>query len=162
MTEEALRAVYAVIADATPLQDDCGRLCGAACCQPDEDGRGGVCLLPGEEDLLSGVSWADIVHEAMMDRPMLVCRAACDRSKRPFLCRVFPLCPVPSEKGWGVRIDARAAAVCPLAHKGVRALDPAFVRGCVRAARLIAGDPDGEAFLQHWAGIEAEFRKPLW
>ena len=93
---------------------------------------------------------------------MLICRGACDRARRPFLCRVFPLCPTMGKNGWTVRPDARARALCPLSRGGLRALDPAFVRGCVRAARRIAADAEGEAFLRRWAEIEAEFRKPLW
>ena len=162
MTAEQIRLVYEAIGETTPLKEDCGRLCGAACCEADGDGQGGVCLLPGEEELLRGNARGDIEHERMMDRPMLVCRGACDRNLRPFLCRIFPLCPVRGEKGWTLRMDARARAVCPLSRSGVRALDPEFVRGCVRATRLVAQDPEGEAFLECWAGIEAAFRKPLW
>ena len=44
----------------TPLKDDCGRLCGAACCHPDEDGQGGVALFPGEEEYYKGADWARV------------------------------------------------------------------------------------------------------
>ena len=162
MTTDELRAVYAAIGEFTPLKEDCGRLCGAACCEADEDGRGGVCLLPGEETLLHEADWGEITHEQMMDRPMLICHDTCDREWRPFLCRVFPLCPVKGDKGWTVRMDARAKAVCTLSRGGVRSLDPEFVRGCVRAVRLIARDAEGEKFLSRWAEIEAAFREPLW
>ena len=40
----ALEAARAAMGDLTPLKRDCGRLCGAACCQPDETGLNG-CLL---------------------------------------------------------------------------------------------------------------------
>lgn len=162
MSPEALNAVYAAIGDCTPMRTDCGLLCGAACCYPDDEGAGGVCLLPGEEALLDGAPWAELGFDAQMARPMLICRDACDRARRPFLCRVFPLCPTMGKNGWTVRPDARARALCPLSRGGLRALDPAFVRGCVRAARRIAADAEGEAFLRRWAEIEAEFRKPLW
>ena len=154
--------LYAAIGDATPMRTDCGMLCGAACCQPDADGQGGVALLPGEAELLAGITWGTIGHDEAMDAPMLVCSGPCEREKRPFLCRVFPLCPVIGKDGnWTVRMDARARAVCPLAGSGLRALDPEFVRGAANAARLLAEDPEGEAFLNRWAAIEAEFRKPL-
>ena len=38
----ALEAARAAMGDLTPLKQDCGRLCGAACCQPDETGLNGM------------------------------------------------------------------------------------------------------------------------
>ena len=157
-----LSEIYAAIGESTPMQTDCGKLCAAACCRPDADGQGGVALLPDEAEMLRDIDWGVIEHDAAMDAPMLVCSGPCDRAKRPFLCRVFPLCPVTGRDGkWTVRMDARARAVCPLSGSGLRALDPEFVRGAARAARLLAEDSGGEAFLKRWASIEAEFRKPL-
>ncbi len=162
MDRERILEAYAAIGAATPLKADCGALCDAACCRADDDGRGGVALLPGEAELLGDISWGRIERDEAMGAPMLVCAGPCEREKRPFLCRVFPLCPVIGRDGrWTVRMDARARAVCPLAGSGLRGLDPEFARGAVRAARLLAEDPEGEAFLARWAGIEAEFRKPF-
>ena len=162
MNRADIYEIYAAIGDATPLKTDCGGLCGAACCLPDADGQGGVALLPGEAERIGQANWAPIERDEAMDAPMLVCSGPCAREKRPFLCRVFPLCPVIGKDGsWTVRMDARARAVCPLAGSGLRALDPDFVRGAALAARLLAEDPEGEAFLERWASIEAEFRKPL-
>ena len=45
----ALENARAALGDATPLKRDCGRLCGAACCQPDETGLNGMLLFPFEE-----------------------------------------------------------------------------------------------------------------
>ena len=157
-----LSEIYAAIGECTPMKTDCGALCAAACCRPDDDGQGGVALLPSEAELLEDISWGTIERDEAMDAPMLVCAGPCDREKRPFLCRVFPLCPVIGREGkWTVRMDARARAVCPLTGSGLRALDPEFVRGAAKAARLLAENPEGEAFLKRWASIEAEFRKPL-
>lgn len=160
-TETILRA-YAAIGESTPLCSDCGALCAAACCLPDEDGQGGVDLLPGEEILIGDVDWMERTHDAHMDAEMIRCKAMCAREKRPFLCRVFPLCPVIGRDGrWTVRMDARARAMCPLTRGGVRGLDPEFVRGCVRAVRILAEEPDGADFLHRWVAIEAEFRRPI-
>lgn len=159
MNREILRRAYEAIGDATPMTTDCGALCAAACCETDEDGQGGVCLLPGEE---SCAAWGELRHDGQMDAPMLMCSGMCDRSARPFLCRIFPLCPVLGRDGkWTVRMDARARAVCPLSG-GLKGLDPAFVRGCAKAVRILAEDAQGEAFLAKWSAIEEEFRKPLW
>ena len=50
----------AAIGGLTPLHQDCGALCEAACCRPDADGQGGVYLFPGEESLFRGADWMRI------------------------------------------------------------------------------------------------------
>ena len=162
MQLDTILRAYAAIGERTPLCSDCGVLCGAACCESDGDGQGGVDLLPGEIELIGNAEWMEISHDPSMDAEMIVCTAMCEREKRPFLCRVFPLCPVVGRDGrWTVRMDARARAMCPLTRGGVRGLDPEFVRGCVRAVRILAEEPDGADFLSRWAAIEAEFRVSL-
>ena len=162
MNIEIISRAYEAIGEKTPMESDCGALCNAACCFTDEDGQGGVCLLPGEEKQLEGIDWGEIDHDAQMDVPMLMCTDMCEREIRPFLCRIFPLCPVIGKSGkWTVRMDARARAVCPLTRGGLNGLDPDFVRGCARAVRIIAEDSQGESFLRRWAEIEGEFRKPI-
>jgi len=163
MDRRLLEEVYAAIGEKTPMLTDCGALCAAACCRTDDDGQGGVALLPGEEAALVSKPWAQIERDPYMERPMLMCTAACERELRPFLCRVFPLCPVIGKSGkWTVRMDARAAHVCPLYRSGLKGLDEDFVKGVVSAVRLLSEDSEGEAFLNKWAALEAEFRKPLW
>ena len=93
---------------------------------------------------------------------MLVCDGPCDRDRRPLACRIFPLTPVKAASGrWTVRMDARARAMCPLVRSGVKGLDPDFARGVVRAMRIIAETPEGEAFLERWAALEQEYRFEL-
>ena len=162
MQLDTILRAYAAIGERTPLCSDCGALCGAACCESDGDGQGGVDLLPGEIELIGNAEWMETSHDPRMDAEMIVCTAMCEREKRPFLCRVFPLCPVVGRDGrWTVRMDARARAMFPLTRGGVRGLDPQFVRGCVRAVRILAEEPDGTDFLARWAAIEEEFRKPI-
>ena len=162
MQLDTILRAYAAIGERTPLCSDCGALCGAACCESDGDGQGGVDLLPGEIELIGNAEWMETSHDPRMDAEMIVCTAMCEREKRPFLCRVFPLCPVVGRDGrWTVRMDARARAMCPLTRGGVRGLDPQFVRGCVRAVRILAEEPNGTDFLARWAAIEEEFRKPI-
>ena len=139
----------ALVGDKTPLKSDCGALCGAACCQADEDGQGGMYLFPGEEALLPGVG-GDFA-------PIYTCDGTCERENRPLACRIFPLTPVKTETGWGVKMDRRARAMCPLARFGTRGLDPEFVRAVRRAVRRIAADPEGEAFLEKLAALEAQY-----
>ena len=160
---ELLRA-YAALGDKTPLRTDCGQLCGAACCTPDEDGQGGVFLFPGEEELLKGIDWG-IVHPRQPGwiAPMLECTGPCDRNKRPLGCRIFPLTPVIGKKGdWTVRMDVRARPMCPLCSSGVKGLDIEFVRAARDAIRIIAETPEGDEFLNKWAELEDAFRTELW
>ena len=42
----ALRDCYEILGDLTPLKSNCGKLCGAACCESDETGENGMLLFP--------------------------------------------------------------------------------------------------------------------
>ena len=144
----------------TPLLADCGALCGAACCHSDEDGQGGVYLFPGEELLYAGVPWAQVEPCELegADAHILVCNGTCERALRPLGCRIFPLSPVVRRGAWGVRMDWRAWAMCPLMRYGTRGLEPAFVRAAEEAVRAIAQTEEGEDFLRRWQQLESRFR----
>ena len=157
MNKEILERAYAAIGDLTPMLTDCGALCEAACCETDEDGQGGVYLFPGEDACIGSCEWGRIEADAF--GPMLVCDDWCDRDRRPLACRIFPLTPVKTAEGkWTVRMDARARAMCPLVRGGVKGLNPEFARAVVKAIRIIAKDPEGEAFLEKWVALEEQFR----
>lgn len=137
----------------TPLKSDCGLLCGAACCRPDEDGQGGVALFPGEEALYEGAAWARV------EGGILTCGGRCPRDMRPLGCRIFPLTPLRRKSGaLFVRVDRRAFAMCPLAPSGLRALDPEFVSAALRALSLVDETPEGRKFLDQWIKTERIFR----
>ena len=160
LTEYLLRA-YEAIGEETPMLSDCGLLCGAACCQADSDGQGGVFLFPGEAEYLQDSSWARILPHAFA--PMLICAGHCDRTRRPLGCRIFPLTPVRGKNGrWTVRMDVRARPVCPLTSSGIGGLNPNFGRAARNALRIIAEIPEGEAFLERWQALEETYRQPLW
>ena len=118
---EAVMRARELLQTLTPLRRDCGGVCGAACCAPDEDGQGGMLLFPGEEALYqplpAGFSLRqdDGVLPGML---LLTCGGVCDRALRPLACRMFPLTPVLSVRDGrerlSVRMDPRAFAVCPL------------------------------------------------
>ena len=161
MNPSVLNRAYAILGERTPMLNDCGLLCGAACCQPDEDGQGGVHLFPGERALLEHCGWGRIQPGGLA--PMLVCERPCERDRRPLGCRIFPLTPVRGKSGqWTVRMDVRARAMCPLTASGIGGLDPAFVRAARDALRAVAEDPEGEAFLERWHALEEAYRQPIW
>lgn len=144
---DALSAVIAareLMENVTPLNMDCGRFCGAACCESDEDGQGGMLLFPGEEALYAQLpegftlSRDDAVLPGML---LLTCQGRCDRALRPLSCRLFPLTPVlATENGrekLKVRMDPRAFAVCPLCGQGIRGMAPEFGQAALQAARIL-------------------------
>ena len=130
----------------TPLRQDCGRYCGGACCQSDEDGQGGMLLFPGEEKLYEPLPKGfEIIPDRTVvpDGKLLICAGTCDRAARPLSCRLFPL--LPSRKG--PRMDRRAWAVCPLMDAGKKGLLPEFVQAVDQAGRLLYACPPHAAFL---------------
>lgn len=162
MNGELLDRAYARIGDLTPMVNDCGALCGAACCHADADGQGGVYLFSGEAARIENCAWVERIVPGGF-APVMLCDGRCDRDLRPLGCRIFPLTPVRGKNGrWTVRMDARARAMCPLVRSGVGGLDPDFVKAARDAVRIIAKDEAGEAFLDQWRALEEEYRRPLW
>jgi hypothetical protein len=156
---DALALAWALLADATPLARDCGTLCAAACCAPDEDGQGAVALFPGERERIGDVRWARI--ERAGDCDVLTCEGACERAKRPLGCRMFPLTPVVRGGAWTVRMDRRAWAMCPLMAYGVKGLDARFVEAARAAVHALAQDARMREALRAWARVERMYRQPL-
>ena len=140
----------------TPLKTDCGALCAAACCRPDEDGQGGVALFPGEAALYEGAPWAQVADG------VLTCGGRCPREMRPLGCRIFPLTPYRKKGGaLALRVDRRAFAMCPLAPAGIRALDPNFVQAALSALELIDKTREGREFIDAWIRAERIFREAV-
>ena len=162
MESSTIKKAYAIIGELTPMEADCGALCGAACCQTDADGQGGVYLFPGEDELLKDCDWVTDIRPDDF-APIMVCAGRCEREQRPLGCRIFPLTPVRGKNGrWTVRLDARARAMCPLVNSGIGGLNPDFVKAVRDALRAIAAEPEGEAFLEKWHALEEAYRKPIW
>jgi hypothetical protein len=105
-------AVYRLLDRVSPIDGDCGRLCGSACCCAEDvsvTAQGlsmGIYLLPGEDKLFEKRdgsfewsaskaedgdfpdSWRGKVYFIRCKTPPL-----CERRKRPLQCRFFPLAP---------------------------------------------------------------------
>lgn len=149
----------------TPLKGDCGRRCGAACCQPDEDGKGGMLLFPGEERLYDPLpAWATLSDSGLrLDGAPLwffTCEGACDRADRPLACRIFPLTPQagPDGDALSVCLDVRAWPVCPLMPHGTQGLSGAFLAAVQAAMALVWEDETGRAYIQLLTGLLDAFR----
>ena len=146
---DALQAIVnarELLNSVTPLNGDCGRYCGGACCQSDEDGQGGMLLFPGEEKLYDPlppgfqISRDDGVLPGAL---LITCAGRCDRARRPLACRLFPL--LPTRKG--CRMDRRAWAVCPLMEHGKAGLRGDFVNAVKEAGRILYQCPEHAALL---------------
>lgn len=157
----ALAGAREKLAAVTPLARDCGALCGASCCAPDEDGRGGMLLFPGEEahyrTLPRGFALARTAGG-----PLLTCEGACAREERPLACRVFPLMFAVENGEAGVRLDPRAWPLCPLMPSGISGLRPDFVGAAREAARMLCACPEQRAFIEAEQRKVAEMTRPLW
>lgn len=124
--------LYALTANVTPLDSDCGLLCGSICCRPDRKNTLGVYLFPGEEALFSrDESWfsRECHDPAKHDFPenwttpvhFIKCRAPCPREARPLACRFFPLAPHLLSDGTLLLIHetARLPYKCPLIARNI-------------------------------------------
>ena len=163
--DETLSRALKLLKNTTPLKQDCGGLCASACCKDEGELGASVWLAPGEE--AAKMPWGS-VSDAVMPVTQtwvsaLYCHAPCNRDLRPFMCRIFPLSPYYSQKRgeWDVRIDRRAAPVCPLFRYGKASLDPAFVEAARRAVRLLAEEPGWESWLKKLEAEEAAYRMEL-
>ncbi|MDD3653429.1 MAG: hypothetical protein PHO01_04485 [Desulfotomaculaceae bacterium] len=98
------KEIYRITSAITPIQSDCGELCGKVCCQPDSEDDLGVYLFPGEECMFTGkekwLQW-ERRHPDEDDFPpsweypvyFVRCTGLCPRKQRPLNCRFFPLAP---------------------------------------------------------------------
>ena len=146
---QTLKDARAALGELTPLKRDCGRLCAAACCQPDETGLNGMLLFPFEETFYSrpieGFPFRLIDDDTLYKGgKRLVCEGVCPREHRPLACRIFPLLIRVETDASGEQVhctaelDPRAWCVCPLLEQGgLRAMDPAFVAAVSQAGDVL-------------------------
>ncbi len=154
---DALRKAREILRDVTPLKSDCGRICGARCCQSLEAEESGMLLFPGEEE-----AYRDKAGWILRDTSaglLVICPGRCRREERPLACRLFPLLPVIRESGIKAAADQRARGICPLLRQGIRGLDPAFVSAAREAGNLLAQDAECRAFLLTLTAAQDELKE---
>lgn len=107
--KKSIKRIYEKLDKVSPVNFDCGKLCGEICCVYDsEDYRNeelALYLLPGEELMYEDSSDFDLyyIDSSEIKYPhswkgkiyLVKCRnpPKCDRSIRPIQCRTFPLIP---------------------------------------------------------------------
>ena len=152
--DDALLAARGIMTGVTPLNTDCGRLCRAACCLPDEEGKGGMLLFPGEEELYSALPEGWHMENDPLGT-LLICSGTCEREMRPLSCMLFPLWIFPDEKDL-IRPDPRGRQVCPLARRSLQALSPAFVSAAREAAEILCASGTHRQFIKKIDRVLAE------
>lgn len=143
---EAVKKARAMMENVTPLKRDCGRYCGAACCDVDEDGQGGMLLFPGEEEMYTELpeGFTLMQDDAVYpDALLLSCEGYCEREMRPLSCMLFPLLPTRAEP----MMDRRGWAVCPLMESGVNGLQKEFVEAVRQAGDILYSCRETAEFL---------------
>ena len=148
------RAIYRLLDRVSPVPFDCGMICGAACCLPQEEGMG-IYLLPGEDRIHDRhadwliwstqktseyefpASWRGKVHFVRCRKP-----PRCPRAMRPIQCRSFPLLPHLTAEGELQLIydDSELPYCCPLIEEAAE-LDPRFIRATYTARKHLIRDP---------------------
>ncbi len=170
ISKRSYQAIYRFLDHFSPIDGDCGRLCGCACCvcstdptedtpssQTDEnaDHSMGLYLLPGEDQIYTGdedwINWGYLqaeeydFPESWHGRvPFFQCKTppVCPREKRPLQCRTFPLAPHLDEDGvlYLIWCPDPLPYVCPLIGDHVR-LDPNFVKATWTCWKHLIRDP---------------------
>lgn len=137
--------VYRIIGDLTPLNEDCGQLCGKACCKGSKST--GMLLFPREETALD-VSQFNIIPSKQ--GLIAVCDGTCERANRPLSCRIFPFFPrLFDDDIIRVVYDTRSIKLCPItAYSDLVKPDRQFLRAVRHAGRLLAGYPECRSFLK--------------
>ena len=131
---------FSLLGKLTPLESNCGKLCGAACCKGDENL--GMRLFPHEESVL------EIKHDSE-GNPLAVCNGQCDRNLRPLSCRIFPFFPIIRDDGHiAAQIDVRAINLCPLVSNcDIVKFQKDFIKAVRKVGRLLSKDEEIKAFL---------------
>lgn len=160
------RKIYEVIGGETPIGVDCGQLCNGACCKGDDET--GMYLFPGERHMYaSDGGWFDIAKsgfcykkgEREIPCDIFICKATCDRGKRPLACRIFPLLPYVDKQGkMSVIPDPRGRGLCPLTIMENSDLDGEFVRRVERVGKIMMKIPEMKDYLTSLSRLTDEFR----
>ena len=182
------KAIYRLLDRVSPVDYDCGKLCGAACCScPDDstntdgtDYEMGIYLYPGEEkihnkkddwlkwsveraeDFEFPDSWFGNVYFVRCKTPPI-----CPREKRPLQCRTYPLAPHLTEDGTLhlIRNHEELPYSCPLIDEHME-LNPDFVQATYTVWKHLIRDPlifdlvEMDSETREFYGDEIEF-EPL-
>lgn len=161
LTKRNYKAMYRLLDKVSPVDYDCGSLCGALCCGTEDDCcfeddmEMGIYLLPGEEKVHSKkddwLKWTEELAEDY-DFPdswfgkiyFVKCKTPphCPREKRPIQCRTFPLAPHIDVEGKLRLIETidELPYSCPLVSQQME-LTPAFIKATYTVWKHLIREP---------------------
>lgn len=152
--KEVIKKIHQRLNHVSPLDYNCGKLCGEICCIYDDEDYSNddllIYLLPGEEDLYRKsetfelkhfdikeinypYSWKDGVYTVKCLNP-----PKCERQIRPIQCRTFPLIPHIDRNNHFYLIydDSQYPYRCPLIEENIE-LNKEFINETYKAWRLL-------------------------
>lgn len=160
LRKDEYKRIYERLDKVSPVDYDCGKLCGAICCTCDKDNATddydmGIYLLPGEDKLFTKEedwlrwnyemaedyeypdSWSGKVWFIRCKNPPL-----CEREMRPIQCRTYPLAPHIDEDG-NLHMIINTSPLpytCPLIEDDMK-LNEDFIDVTYEAWKLLISDP---------------------
>lgn len=154
ITKEMIEKVYEKLDEVSPVDYDCGKLCGEICCSyNDEDFKNNdlmIYLLPGEELIYEDDESFELMHfqinEINYPRSWkkgvytVICKnpPECNRKLRPIQCRTFPLIPhISKDLKFHLIFDENEYPYkCPLINDNIE-LNEDFIRETYKAWRFL-------------------------
>ena len=155
---ESILSIYKVLDKVSPVDFDCGELCGEVCCVYDRDNCDGeelaLYLLPGEELVYEGSEEFELYYldSSEVDYPhswrggiylvRCVNPPKCDRCLRPIQCRTFPLIPhISKDNKFHLIFDESEFPYrCPIIRDNIR-LNDDFIRETYKVWRVLVKNP---------------------
>jgi hypothetical protein len=167
LEKETFQKLYDMLLEVTPLEHDCGILCGRACCQGGKDL--GIYLYPGEEQLFSGeedwLQW-QVQKAKFYDFPpgwkgtvhFVTCTKPCPREKRPLQCRFYPLAPhlLADDSLLLIYDPVQVPYRCPLIAERIE-IRPEFIQRVYEAWKILLEDEKIRELVE-WDSREREER----
>ena len=156
--KNSIKKIYERLDDVSPVDFDCGKLCGEVCCVYDADSCESeelvLYLLPGEELMYEESpdfelyylnssqisyphSWKDNIYLVRCINP-----PKCDRSIRPIQCSTFPLVPHLSKNGeFHLILDkTEFPYVCPIIRDHIK-LNDDFIKTTFEVWSILIRNP---------------------
>lgn len=156
--KKTIEKIYKMLDEVTPVDFDCGKLCGEVCCVYDADDYHNedlaLYLLPGEELMYEDSdsfelyyidsseinyphSWKDDIYLVKCKNP-----PKCDRSIRPIQCRTFPLIPhISKDNRFHLIFDeSEFPYKCPIIHDNIK-LNDDFIKVTYKVWAILIRDP---------------------
>lgn len=155
--KKSIQKIYDLLDGVSPLDYDCGKLCGEICCVYDESEEHeavGLFLLPGEELMYEDNDSFNLyaVDSKEVDFPpswkedvfMVECinPPRCDRSIRPIQCRTFPLIAhISKDRKLHLILDENEIPYeCPIMKDNIR-LNEDFIKVTYKVWEILIQNP---------------------